>query len=260
MRRSLLPRHARGHAAGWAHPYALDPFTLYADGGGQDDGTDGDDDGDDDGGQGDDGDDDGGQDDDAGDSGDGGDGKGDDGDDDQAGRDALGEPGKKALDAMKTKWRTERGKRRELEQQLAAKDSGGGDDDADTIRRQAKQEATKAANTRILRAEIRAAAAGKLINSADAFKFLDLEQFEVGDDGDVDQEEIADAIEGLLKERPYLAAQGRQRFQGTGDNGPSGRKAGKPRQLTEKDLKTMTPEQIDKAHRDGRFDDLLGAN
>ena len=38
------------------------------------------------------------------------------GDGDPAGADALGDPGKKALDSMKVKWHEERDKRRALEQ------------------------------------------------------------------------------------------------------------------------------------------------
>jgi hypothetical protein len=51
-----------------------------------------------------------------------------------------------------------------------------------------------------------------------------------------------------------------RRFQGSADSGSAGRTAsvaGKP-QLTEQDLKTMTPEQIEQARVDGRLDQLLG--
>jgi len=58
-----------------------------------------------------------------------------------------------------------------------------------------------------VRAEVRAAAAGKLADPSDALRFLDLAQFEVGEDGDIDQDEIADAIDELLTQKPYLAAQ-----------------------------------------------------
>lgn len=178
----------------------------------------------------------------------------DDGQDDDAdpeGADQLGDRGKRALAAMKGKWRSERDKRRELEQKMT---TGQGDDAV----AQATAAATAAANTRILKAEVRAAAKGRLADPKDALTFLDLSAFEVDEDGSVDEDEIAEAIEGLLKNKPYLAAATAKRFQGTGDGGAA-RKAGRPKQLRESDLKTMTAEQIVKAQDAGQLDDYLGA-
>jgi hypothetical protein len=185
--------------------------------------------------------------------------QGDDGDPD--GADQLGDPGKKALDAMKSKWRTERDKRQQLEQQLAAKNAPDGDgQDAEAIRRQAEQAATQKANARILRAEVRAAAAGKLADPADAHKFLDLDQFEVDEDGNIDADEVAEAIDDLIKSKPYLAAQGgKPRFHGTADSGARKGKS-RPTQLSRADLKRMSPEDIVKAKQEGRLDDALGIN
>ncbi|MGW2044646.1 hypothetical protein ACWCPF_05615 [Streptomyces sp. NPDC001858] len=243
-----LPRHARRHAAGWSHPYPAGPFSpvFYADG--DDDQSTDNDDQDGVGDDSDDGQDDGGSDDGQGDG-----AAGSDGDDDQDGADALGDKGKRALASMKGKWRSERDKRKQLEEQLAQK---AGADEAETVRRKAEQDALGKANSRIVRAEVKAAAAGKLADPADAYKFLDLDQFEVDDDGNVDSEEVAEAIEELIKSKPYLAAATAKRFQGTGDGGAA-RKAGRPKQLTQQDLKTMTPEAIDKARIDGRLDDLM---
>lgn len=176
------------------------------------------------------------------------------GDDDPEGADALGEPGKRALAAMKDKLKAEKARRRELEQQLADKD---GADEAATARRKAEAAALARANSRILKAEIRAAAKGRLNDPKDALTFLNLDQFEVGEDGDIDTEEIDEAIEDLLKAKPYLAAATAKRFQGSGDGGAA-RKASRPKQLTRADLKTMTAEEIDKARADGRLDDLMG--
>lgn len=81
-----------------------------------------------------------------------------------------------------------------------------------------KDEALSAANQRILKAEVRAAATGKLSDPADALQFLDLSKLEVGDDGEVDGKAVAAAIDALVKNKPYLAAQGK-RFQGGGDGG-----------------------------------------
>lgn len=247
MQRSTLPRRTRAHAPGWAHPYETGPLSplLYASGGegdGEEDtgAADGDD------GQGGEG---------AGADGGGGDGQGDD-EGDPAGAEQLGDAGKRALDSMKSKWQTERTKRRELEQQLAAKD---GADEAEQARRQAEAGALAKANARILKAEIRAAAKGRLSDPADALTFLDLDQFEVGEDGEIDPEEIEEAITGLLKSKPYLGSASAPRFQGTGDGGAA-RKAPRPKQLTKQDLKTMTPAQILKARDAGQLSDLLGSD
>lgn len=248
MKRTTLPRHARAHAPGWTHPYPADPFSpvFYADGG--DDEDDQEDAADGTGGGTDDADDDqdGGTDD-----GDG--GQGGDDDADPEGADKLGDPGKRALASMKGKWRSEREKRRELEAQLAQKD---GADDAEQARRKAEADATAKANARILKAEIRAVAKGRLADPKDALTFLDLEQFEVGEDGEIDPEEIEEAISDLLKDKPYLAAATAKRFQGTGDGGAA-RKASRPKQLTKNDLSSMSPEAIEQARIDGKLEDLM---
>ncbi|MFD5297214.1 hypothetical protein ACFWJU_18645 [Streptomyces mutabilis] len=184
-----------------------------------------------------------------------------DDDSDPDGADQLGDAGKKALDSMKDKWKSEREKRRQLERQLADKDQGDGDDTA----AQAAAAATAKANQRILKAEVRAAAAGKLADPRDALRLLDLDQFEVSDDGEVDADEIADAIEDLVKAKPYLAAQGgtTKRFQGTADSGAR-KGTGRPAQLTEADVKRLSAAgkhaEILKAREEGRLADYLGTN
>ncbi|RPK85070.1 hypothetical protein [Streptomyces sp. ADI98-10] len=235
MNRSTLPRHARAHAPGWTRPYA-DPFTLYADGDEQEEqpGDDGEEQP----------------------EGDEPDEQPDEGDEpDPDGADELGDKGKRALASMKGKWRAERDRARELEQRLADKD---GVDEAEKARRQAETAALEKANARIIRAEVKAAAKGVLADPADAYKFLDLDQFEVDENGDLDSEEVTEAINELIQSKPYLAAATAKRFQGTGDGGAAARKAGRPKQLTRADLKSMSPEAIDKAREDGRLDDLMG--
>lgn len=183
-----------------------------------------------------------------------GDGDGDSDDEDKP----LGPKGEKALRAMKDKLRAEREKRRAAEGKLRkGAEKKDDEQDLESVRRQAEEAATAKANARIVRSEIRAAAAGKLADPKDALTFLDLDQFEVDENGEVDSDEVADAISDLLEKKPYLAAATAKRFQGTGDGGAA-RKAGKPKQLKESDLKTMTPEQIVKAQNDGRLADLLG--
>ncbi|GHJ01609.1 hypothetical protein TPA0906_34740 [Streptomyces olivaceus] len=254
MNRRTLPRHARAHTPGWAHPYAVGPWSplLYADGDTSDDQDDGSDGGDGDG-QGDDA----GSTDDAADDG--------QGDADPEGADQLGDPGKKALDSMKGKLKAEREKRRALESQLAERDkpADGDQPDRDALVREAEAKALGRANERIVRAEVKAAAAGKLADPGDAYRFLDLSQFEVDDDGNVDADEVADAIEDLIKSKPYLAAQGgtKPRFHGTADSGARKGQT-RPTQLTEADVKRLSKAgnhaEIVKAQNEGRLDDYLG--
>src|SRR5699024_3963667 len=117
---------------------------------------------------------------------------GDDGDEN-----ALGDAGKKALDATKAKWKSERDRRKELERQLAeaTRPKGEGDEPTpDQIRADAEQAATAKANKRIIRAELKAAATGKLADPSDVNHFIDLDAFDVNDQGDVDPDDIAEAI------------------------------------------------------------------
>jgi len=120
-----------------------------------------------------------------------------------------------------------------------------------------KDEALAVANERILKAEVRAAAASKLTDPQDALRFLNLSDFEVGSDGEVDASQVAKAIDDLIASKPYLAAQGGQRFQGSADGGARN-DATKVAQLTRDDMKRMTPEQIADAEAKGQFDGLLG--
>lgn len=142
----------------------------------------------------------------------------------------LGPAGEKALAAEKEKRKKAAAELREAKAELERLRNG--DDKAAAAAAEAEKAAIKKANARILRSEVKAAAAGKLADPTDALRLLDLDQFEVGDDGEVDEAEIADAIAGLLKSKPYLAANGRPRFQGDVDQGA--RKKVKPASLDER--------------------------
>jgi hypothetical protein len=117
--------------------------------------------------------------------------------------------------------------RREIDQLKATgKPAGQGDDGepdveklVETRVKEQLTEAQKRADARVLRSEIKAAAAGKLADPADALAFLDLSSFEVDADGSVDEQEIAEAIDDLLTRKPHLAAQG-GRSKGSADGGP----------------------------------------
>lgn len=64
---------------------------------------------------------------------------------------------------------------------------------------------------RLLRSEVRAVAAGKLADPNDAISLLDLDKFELDEDGNVDEDKVAKAITKLLEDKPYLAANGARR-------------------------------------------------
>lgn len=170
----------------------------------------------------------------------------------------LGPAGEKALAAEKDKRRAESAKRRELEAQLAALKASASADtekaDLEAIKAQAIREANAAAAQRILRSEIKAAAAGKLADPADAYKFLDLADFEVNENGDVDTAEIASAITGLLTSKPYLKAA--QSGHGSADGGV--RKGSRPDQLTREQIQSMSSDAVEAARQKGQLNDLLG--
>lgn len=181
---------------------------------------------------------------------------GQDDDSDPEGADQLGDPGKKALDAMKSERNAERKRARELQKQLddlkAAQEAASKDPDEqalDQARREAREEALSKANQRIVRSEVKSAAAGKFRDPTDALAFIDLEQFEVDENGDVDPEEVAEAIEDLLQRKPHLAAQGGSTSFDSGRGKPRPKK-----KLTRDDLKRMSPDEIVKARREGRIE------
>lgn len=151
----------------------------------------------------------GGTDDDGGDSGD--QGSGD-----------LGDAGKKALEAERTRAKAaekaHKAAMKELadaRKRLADIDASSKSDTEKAIEKakaeaaeSATKEAVSKANARVLKAEIRAAAAGKLADPADALRLLDLDDFDVDEDGEVDAKAIAKALDELVKSKPYLAAKG----------------------------------------------------
>jgi hypothetical protein len=181
-----------------------------------------------------------------------------DDDQDPEGADQLGDAGKRALDAQKARWKAERERRKKLEQELAAERAKRTTDDQPTpeqIREQARTEARAEALRERALDRLEAKAARLLADPEDARRFLG-NQIEDFIDGDkVDNAAITEAIEELIKTKPYLAAATAPRFQGTGDGGA--RKGSAPTQLTRADLKKMTPEEIDKAREEGRLDTLM---
>ena len=135
---------------------------------------------------------------------------------------ALGDAGKKALDAMKAERNEAKAAAKQAADDLAALraqvEGREAEHKATLDAQRVKDEALSAANQRILKAEVRAQAASKLNDPKDALLYLDLSGFEVGEDGEVDGDAIASAIGALITDKPYLAAQG-TRFKGEADGG-----------------------------------------
>lgn len=159
--------------------------------------------------------------------GDGGQGGGDgdgDGDGDGSG-DGLNETGRAAIERERQATRKARDELRpykslakefgltieQMRERLSAKPAEKPDEtpvDVEAVRREAETAANDRANRRIIAAEVRSAATATFVNPADAATFVDLEQFEVDEAGNVDSKAIQDALKGVLKERPYLGKKG----------------------------------------------------
>jgi len=119
--------------------------------------------------------------------------------------DKLGDAGKRALQKLRAEKKAAlaeaKAAREELEDAKAKTE-------AEKRERQVQREALAKANSRIVSAELRAAATGKLEDPEDALAFLNVEEFDVSDDGAVDKTAIDGAIEELLERKPHLAARG----------------------------------------------------
>lgn len=124
---------------------------------------------------------------------------------DEKAKKALGDKGQQAIDRMKARVKKERAARIAAEKE---RDEAKNSDDAEKQRKAAETAADERANKKIISAEIRAAAAAAKFNDPkDALAHIDVTQFDVDEDGEVDQDEVAEAIKELLTKKPYLAAQ-----------------------------------------------------
>lgn len=168
---------------------------------------------------------------------------GDDGggtDSDEGGDDDLGESGKKALDAERDARKAADKARKAADKELAdlkarlaeIEESNKSDAEkaVEKAREEAKAEARKeaaaSANTRLVRAEIKAAAAGKVSDLDIAMAYLernlDAEDF-VDSDGDIDSAAVEKAVAKLIKDKPALAVDTKGTPKpGSGDGGARG--------------------------------------
>lgn len=122
----------------------------------------------------------------------------------------LGEAGKKALENERKARRDAERRAKEREEELEQLRRSQMDEQERAVadaRDEGKKEATAAVNTRLVSAEVRAAAAKKgLTDPADAVRLLDLDQFDVDDNGDVDASAIEAALTALVESKPYLTS------------------------------------------------------
>ncbi|MDR6907475.1 membrane protein involved in colicin uptake [Agromyces sp. 3263] len=170
------------------------------------------------------------------------------------GAEALGDAGKKALDTMKAERNAERARARDAEARAAELEAKLQGREAEFA---AEVEKRKTQNEAILRAELKAAAKGRLADPTDAALFIQLSNFDVSENGDVDADALNAAIDDLIARKPHLGADKARRFDGDADTGPKG--DGKPVQIrSREELSRMTPDEIVEAEAAGRLADLLG--
>lgn len=126
----------------------------------------------------------------------------------------LGPPGEKALEEWKKRAKAAEKTAKESTEKLAKFEEASKSEQEKALDK-ARKEATDAATaevsgkfrTRILNAEVKARAAGKLAYPDDAPRLLDLDADELFDeDGEVKAADIDKAIEALIESRPRLKA------------------------------------------------------
>ena len=140
---------------------------------------------------------------------------------------------------------------------LANKDKPADEVALDAARAEARAEANTKANERILRADLRAAATGKLADPTDAALYINLAEFTVTDDGDTDSDALNEAITDLLERKPHLAAVKQTRFDGAADQRARDKNA-TVAQWTEADLERATDDETVQAKAEGKLNSLLG--
>ena len=163
---------------------------------------------------------------------------------------------KKALAAERKARRDAEKKASALEAARADADKEPAEQALEQARREAREEAQNAFNQRLVQAELKAALAGKVSNTALALRVIDTSVIDVDTNGEVDAQSVTDAIEAALTEYPELKPMTEKKFTGTADQGSKG-KVGRPHQLSREELAALSPEARIKAHESGQLDDLL---
>ena len=167
------------------------------------------------------------------------------------GEEALGDPGKKALDSMKTERNTARQEAKaakeriaELEQQLA-----GNNQEYPNVNEQITDLTSRLSDTqsRLIDAEVRAAAAGRFADAGDVLKFLNAD--DIVTDGAPDVEKITAELDKLAESKPYLVSAKDENKWGSADAGA--RKAPQVEMLNADDIRRL--------HREGKHAEIAAA-
>lgn len=127
---------------------------------------------------------------------------------DPDGAEALGDPGKRALDSMKAKLATEKAAKKALQDKLDALSAPKPGDELspEQIKAAAKAEAMAELRAPLFQTQAKSAALALGFNDpADALLLLSATDFEVGSDGTFDAEELNDKLSDVLAAKPYLA-------------------------------------------------------
>lgn len=117
----------------------------------------------------------------------------------------LGDAGKKALSAERTARKAAEKEAAEHKAEIARlrrTNAATKGTDLDGIKAEMRSEFT----AQLVRAEVKAAASGRLTDPADALRLLDLDGLSAIDSGEIDEAAIKAAIDKLLTDKPYLAA------------------------------------------------------
>lgn len=139
---------------------------------------------------------------------------------------------KKALAAERKARRDAERKAREASEALSAKDKPAEEQAIELARREAAAEATRGLSERLIRAEVKAALAGKVENPARVLAFIDIADLELGEDGEVDG--VSDAVEQFLTDYPEFKVQASGA--GSADQFSKGRQPQKPEKPNPNDL------------------------
>lgn len=174
---------------------------------------------------------------------------------------ALGDPGKRALDAERQARKDAEREKRELQKKLEEAQRAQMDDHERALaeaRDEAVAETATKYASRLAAARAEALAAARTHDPDAAVQLLgDLTAF-VTEDGEVDTDAMSTALDELVEAKPYLKSDAATAPVGGADQGrrpPPG-----PTQLTREDLRGMSPEQIVEAKAEGRLEKVLGAH
>lgn len=174
----------------------------------------------------------------------------------------LGENGVKALQAERQARKAAEAQMKDLAAQLDAIRAEQMTDQEKALAA-ARSEAAAAATAetaaqyerRLLEATVKAQAAGRFRDPADALKLIDLTDLPRGDDGVIDDSAIGVALDAILAEKPYLATDSAPKWP-DGDQGPQGSEVARTftrAQLRDPEFFRANRDAILAAQREGRI-------